>query len=94
MLEIGYIFASKPFSILFLQNWQTTRQDVIKEQDSVNLDGRDPHVRLKLVECGDVELNPGPQSQVGTFYVCMRYCFYKRSMLKCVKTYVVSTELC
>ncbi len=44
------------------------RSIVINEGESVILDASDPHVRLKLVKCGDVEQNPGPWPQVG----CMR----------------------
>ncbi len=52
----------------FFQNCQNPRSTVINEQDPVPLDESHPHVRLQLLECGDVEQNPGPR--VGYFQTC------------------------
>ncbi len=48
-------------AFIFYQNYQYARPNITDKQDSVGPDEIHPHARLTLLECGDVEQNPGPQ---------------------------------
>ncbi len=47
---------------LFFQNCKDRRLVVIKEKNAALMKENNPHVRSKLLRCGDVEQNPGPQA--------------------------------